>query len=153
MNRSARAALADVDVVAMLVEAGRWTEADDWVLGLLEQTRGARFLVINKCDRITPREKLLPFIEACSKRAAFDAYRSPCRHSSHRTWRPSRTSIRARLPESPHLFEEDEFTDRTERFLVAETVREKLMRRVGDGHPAPDRRRRSSAGARRGTPW
>ena len=134
MNRSARAALADVDVVAMLVEAGRWTEADDWVLGMLQQAGGARFLVINKCDRITPREKLLPFIEACSKRAAFDEI-IPLSARQAQNLQALTDCIRARLPESPHLFEEDEFTDRTERFLVAETVREKLMRRVGDEIP------------------
>ncbi|HSG90537.1 MAG TPA: GTPase Era [Pseudomonadales bacterium] len=134
MNRSARAALADVDVACMLVEAGRWTEADDMVLGLLGQARGARFLIINKADRMVPRQRLLPFMEACSKRAAFDEI-IPLSALNGENLEALTDCIRARLPHAPHLFGDDAFTDRSERFLVAETIREKIMRRVGDELP------------------
>jgi GTP-binding protein Era len=134
MNRSARAALADVDVAAMLVEAGRWTAEDDMVLGLLAQARGARFLIVNKVDRVTPRERLLPFLEACGRRAAFDEI-IPLSALKGDNLEPLIACIRARLPLAPHLFDEDAFTDRSERFLVAETIREKIMRRVGDELP------------------
>jgi GTP-binding protein Era len=134
MNRSARSSLADVDVVAFLVEAGKWTEADDWVLSLLAESRAAKLLVINKADRIRPREKLLPFIEACSKRADFDEIVPLSALKGHNV-DALLECLRARLPASPHLFEADAITDRSERFLVAETVREKVMRRVGDELP------------------
>lgn len=134
MNRSARAAIADVDVAAMLVEAGRWTAEDDRVLELLGQATGARFLIVNKTDRLTPRSRVLPFLKACSERAPFDEI-IPLSALKGDNLEALTGCIRARLPEAPHLFEADAFTDRSERFLVAETVREKLMRRVGDEIP------------------
>ncbi|MEE4384336.1 MAG: GTPase Era [Pseudomonadales bacterium] len=134
MNRSARAAVADVDVVCMVVEAGRWTDGDDLVLELVRRARGAKLLVVNKADRVRPREALLPYLEACAGRAAWDELVPISALKGHNLDRLE-ACIRARLPEAPHLFEADELTDRSERFLVAELVREKLFRRLGDEVP------------------
>jgi GTP-binding protein Era len=134
MNRSARAAVADVDVVCMVVEAGRWTEGDDLVLELVRRARGAKLLVVNKADRVRPREALLPYLEACAARLAWDELVPVSALKGHNVDRLE-ACIRARLPEALHLFGADELTDRSERFLVAELVREKLFRRLGDEVP------------------
>ena len=134
MNRAARTAFVDVDVVCMVVEALRWTEEDMRVLELLAGARGKRFLVVNKADRAKPREKLLPFLQACAARADFDEI-VPLSALKGDNVEALHGCIRAALPEAPQLFAADEFTDRSERFLVAEIVREKLMRRLGDELP------------------
>ena len=72
MNRAARSVFLDVDVVCMLVEAQRWTPEDERVLAMLEPVRGRRILVINKTDRVRPKERLLPFMQQCAERGGFD---------------------------------------------------------------------------------
>lgn len=134
MNRAARSVFMDVDVVCMLVEALRWTDEDSRVLELLAGARGKRFLIVNKADRARPRERLLPFLQACAQRAEFDEI-IPLSALKGENVEALSACIRGALPEAPHLFEADEFTDRSERFLVAEIVREKLMRRLGDELP------------------
>ena len=134
MNRAARSVFADVDIVCMLVEAQRWSEDDARVLDLLDGARGRRVLVINKADRVRPRELLLPFMDACSRRADFDAI-VPISAKDGENVDALLGVLRERLPEAPHLYGEDEITDRSERFLVAEIVREKLVRRLGDELP------------------
>ena len=134
MNRAARSVFTDVDVACMVVEALRWTGEDDRVLEQLATVRGRRFLVINKADRVKPRERLLPFLEACAARGAFDEI-VPLSALKGENVEALRGCLRAALPEAPHLFAEDEFTDRSERFLVTEIVREKLVRRLGDELP------------------
>ncbi len=139
MNRQARSVLADVDVLLMVVEAGRWKEDDDLVLQRLLSERGfedgrAPLLVLNKADLVTPKERLLPFISACGRRAPFAEIIPLSATKGHNVDRLE-ACIRERLPAAPHLFPADQVTDRTERFMVAEIVREKVMRRVGDELP------------------
>lgn len=139
MNRQARSVLGDVDVLLMVVEAGRWKADDDLVLERVAAERGfegdrAALLVLNKADLVQPKEKLLPFLEACGRRAPFAEIIPVSATRGHNLDRLE-TCIRARLPQAPHLFPADQITDRTERFLVAEIVREKVMRRVGDELP------------------
>lgn len=139
MNRQARSVLGDVDVLLMVVEAGRWKEDDDLVLARVAAERGfegdrAALLVLNKADLVHPKEKLLPFLEACARRAPFAEIIPVSATRGHNLDR-LQACIRARLPAAPHLFPADQITDRTERFMVAEIVREKIMRRVGDELP------------------
>lgn len=139
MNRHARSVLADVDVLIMVVEAGRWKADDDLVLDRLSQERGfeqgrAPLLVLNKVDLVHPKEKLLPFMQACAARAPF-AELIPVSASGGTNLDRLLSCIRERLPEAVHLFPADQITDRSERFLIAEIVREKVMRRVGDELP------------------
>lgn len=139
MNRHARSVLADVDVLLMLVEAGRWKPDDDLVLERLRRERGfdgprAALLLLNKVDLVQPKEKLLPYMQACAERAPF-AEVIPLSASRGHNLDRLLECIRARLPEAPHLFPADQITDRSERFLIAELVREKIMRRVGDELP------------------
>jgi len=89
---------------------------------------------LNKTDLVHPKEKLLPFMEACARRASF-AELIPVSASSGYNLDRLLTCIRERLPAAVHLFPADQVTDRSERFLIAEIVREKVMRRVGDELP------------------
>lgn len=139
MNRHARSVLADVDVLVMVVEAGRWKADDDLVLDRLARERGfeagkAAILALNKIDLVQPKERLLPFMEACARRAPF-AEIIPVAASNGYNLDRLLACIRERLPEAVHLFPADQVTDRSERFLIAEIVREKVMRRVGDELP------------------
>lgn len=134
LNRSARSALADVDVVVMVVEAERWKADDDLVLERLSQLSAPPLLVINKVDRVHPRERLLPFIDQCRQKAEFAEILPVCATRGYNLERLVEC-IRQRLPEAVHMFPEDQVTDRSERFMVAEIVREKVMRRVGDELP------------------
>lgn len=134
MNRAARSVFLDVDVVCMLVEAQRWTPEDERVLAMLEPVRGRRILVINKTDRVRPKERLLPFMQQCGERGGFDEI-VPLSALKEDNVEALQGCLRGALPEAPHLFGPDEFTDRSERFLAAELVREKLMRRLGDELP------------------
>lgn len=134
LNRSARAAQADADVVLMVIEADRWKPDDDLVLERLLQADIKPLLVLNKMDRVTPKERLLPFIDQCQRRADFQEIVPVCATRGTNLERLLEC-IRERLPVAPHLFPEDQVTDRSERFLVAEIVREKIMRRLGDELP------------------
>lgn len=134
LNRSARAAQADVDVVLMVIEADRWKEDDELVLHRLQQAEIRPLLVINKMDRVQPRERLLPFIDACSRRGDFQEIIPVCATRGTNLDRLVEC-IRVRLPEGVHMFPEDQVTDRSERFLITEIVREKIMRRVGEELP------------------
>ncbi|MCH2099362.1 MAG: GTPase Era [Pseudomonadales bacterium] len=134
MNRAARSVFLDVDVVCMLIEAQRWTDEDARVFGMLEPVRGRKILVINKTDRVRPKERLLPFMQQCAERGGFDEI-VPLSALKENNVDALLGCLRGALPAAPHLFGPDEFTDRSERFLVAELVREKLTRRLGDELP------------------
>jgi GTP-binding protein Era len=134
MVRSATSVLSDVDIVVMVVERTRWTPEDDLVLSHVERAQAPKICVINKIDQLKGRTELLPQIEALSARQVFDeiipiaALRND---GLDLVWQ----EVVRRLPEGPHLFPADQVTDRSERFIVSEIIREKLMRRLGDELP------------------
>jgi len=133
MNRSVTQTLADVDVVFFMVEAGRFGDADRSLLPLLPTDRPV-ILVINKIDQIKDKAALLPFIAELS---ALHAYAEVVPVSADRGI-GDKELIKAAgsyLPLGAPLFDEDEITDRSERFLTAEFLREKLFRRLGDELP------------------
>lgn len=129
MNRAAGAALADVDVVVFIVEAGRWLPDDDLVLKKLATLDCPVILAVNKIDTLASREQLLPELEALSRKRDF-AEIIPISASKGTSVAALEAAIEARLPEAPPYFPEDQVTDRSERFLVAELIREKLFRRL-----------------------
>ncbi len=133
MNRTVTQSLADVDLVFFVVEAGRFTDEDAQVLALLPEDAKV-ILVINKVDTVSDKASLLPFIEACSARFAF-AEIVPL--SAERGQNVDRLLAVARgyLPEGEPMFSPDDITDRSERFLAAEFLREKLFRLLGDELP------------------
>lgn len=133
MNRSVTQALADVDVVYFVIEAGRFGDDDRKVLDLLPPD-GQVVLVINKVDRLKDKAVLLPFIQRMSELRDFTAI-VPLSAERGRNVDSLVSATVPLLPEGPPVFEEDDITDRSERFLASEFLREKLFRLLGDELP------------------
>lgn len=129
MNRTASAVLSEVDVVVFIVEALRWLPDDELVLKKLSGLDCPVILAVNKIDTLASRELLLPDLEALARRRDF-AEIVPISASKGTNVAALEAAIEARLPVAPPYFPEDQVTDRSVRFLVAELVREKLFRRL-----------------------
>ena len=134
MVRAAASVVADVDLIAMLVDADKWTDEDRMVLQHVRGSRTPAFAVVNKIDRLPRRDAVLPVID---KLASLDTFAEILPLSALRQDGVAvfRDAVFARLPEQPHLFPPDQLTDRSERFLAGEIIREKLVRRLGDELP------------------
>ncbi|MCS4503620.1 GTPase Era [Arhodomonas aquaeolei] len=134
LNEAAGQALDDVDVVLVVVDASRWTEDDDLVFERLKSVRVPVVLAINKVDRIPDKTQLLPLIERLSRRHDFAAV-VPVSAQRHSNLEALEQELVARLPEGPALFPEEQVTDRSERFMAAELIREQLMAGLGEELP------------------
>ena len=133
MNRTVTRALAEVDVVLLVIEALRFSAEDEAVLKLMPAQRPA-LLVINKTDKLADRRLLLPFIQQMAQRHAFAEIVPVSAAKGHSISELAR-AISGYLPQQPPLYAKDEFTESSERFLAAELVREKLFRMLGDELP------------------
>jgi len=129
MNRTATLALRDVDVVVFLVEGLRWTPDDDLVLSELERVDCPVILAVNKVDLIDDKQTLLPGLQALSRKRGF-AHIIPLSARKGDNVAELETCVEALLPVGAPFFPEDQVTDRSERFLVAERIREKLFRQL-----------------------
>lgn len=127
LNRVALQSLQDVDVVGFIVEACHWTEEDDWILTRLKKINKPVLLIVNKVDLIHQKELLLPWIDQVSKKLAFVAV-VPLSAKKGVNIPALEAEVSNLLPEGPALFPDDQLTDRSERFLAAEIIREKLTR-------------------------
>lgn len=125
MNRTAANALADADLILFVSDATRWTEEDDDVLKRLEHCKAPVFALINKIDKVHPKEKILEGLATMSTRFAFEEI-VPVSALKKDNLEHLMEMIPTYLPESPPLFPEDMHTDRSEEFHIAETIREKL---------------------------
>lgn len=134
MNKTASSSLRDVDVVLFVVDGLQWREDDEWVLSMLEKVNKPVILVINKVDQIEDKEALLPHIQKLSEKLSFSEV-VPVSALKGSNLVQLENAIKPYLPESIHFFSEDQITDKTERFLVAEIVREKIMRQLGQELP------------------
>ncbi len=134
MNRAASSAIKDVDVVVMVVDGTTWTEEDEWVIQQVEQADCPALLVINKIDQIEDKSVLLPHLQQLAARNVFDEI-VPVSALRGQFIETVPELIAARLPEADAFFEEDQLTDRSERFLASELLREKIMRQLGDELP------------------
>ncbi|HEV8256040.1 MAG TPA: GTPase Era [Casimicrobiaceae bacterium] len=133
MNRAVRDSLADVDVIVVVVDAARLTEADRDVLALLPD--GVPVIVaVNKVDRLPDKTRLLPLLATIGAARDFAAI-VPI--SAEKGWQLDALTaeIAGRLPPGPGLYAADDLTDRDERFLAAEYLREKIFRLLGDEVP------------------
>ena len=130
MNREAARTLQEVDVVVFMVEGLRWTEDDELVLKELSSVGCPVVLVVNKVDLITDKQLLLPGLQEMSGRGDFEQI-IPLSAVNGRNVAELETVVESLLPVSVPFFPEDQVTDRSERFLVAERVREKLFRKLG----------------------
>jgi len=134
MVRAATSVLPDVDLVVMIVDRDQWTDEDELVLEHLSRLAVPRLAVINKIDLLRDKQALLPAISKLDAPGVFDEI-FPVSALKNEGLSQLRAAIFARLPERPRLFPEDQLTDQTERALVGEIIREKLMRRLGDEVP------------------
>lgn len=133
MNRVVTQALADVDVVVHVVEAGKWNEGDAQLLPLLPKD-GRAILVVNKVDALSNKNDMFAYV---SKIMAQYPYSAVVPVSALRDVQLDTllAEIAQRLPESEPMFEADTLTDRPMRFIAAELIREKIFRLVGDELP------------------
>ena len=125
MNRTAASALADADLVLFVSEATRWTEEDDDVLKRLQTCPAPVIALLNKVDKVQPKERLFGALSAMSERHDF-AEIMPISARKKHNLDAVLVAIPAFLPESPLLFPAEMRTDRSVEFQSAETVREKL---------------------------
>ena len=134
MNRASLSMLKDVDLVVMVIDRDHWTSADDYVLAQVQQSGAKALCAINKVDRLEPKERLLPLIERLTALGVFDEV-IPISALRGRNLDVLIDRVVMRLPESPPMFPLDQLTDRDERFLVQEIIREKLVRQLGQELP------------------
>lgn len=129
MNRTAASSLADADLVAFVVEALRFTAEDEQVLERIREAGRPAVLVVNKVDRASPRERLLPFIADISAMLPFLEV-IPLSALKHDNLSALPLALAKHLPESPPMFPPDQVTDRSEKFQITEIIREKLTLRL-----------------------
>ena len=134
MNRVASRALIGVDLIVMVVEASGWSFDDDCILERISTESVPAILALNKIDRIKCRESMLPVLEDVARRYDFAAVVPICARTGENLNRLS-SEVESRIPVGPSEFPEEQFTDRSESFLAAEIVREKVIRRLGQELP------------------
>lgn len=134
MNKAARSSVAEVDVVVLVVDATRWTDEDDSILQGLAAQEAPVIVAVNKVDMLADKEALLPYIKTLAEKFNFAAI-VPLSARKGDNIERLEAEVLARLPEGEALFPEDQVTDRSQRFIAAELIREKLMRRLGEELP------------------
>jgi GTPase len=133
LNRTVVSSLSDVDVVLFVVEACRFGAPDEKVLALLPPGKPA-FLIANKLDAIPSRNDVLPWLQKMQARHAFTEF-VPMSAQKPADVQRLFGILERYLPEQAWLYDEDALTDRSDRFLAAEIIREKLFRLTGDELP------------------
>ncbi len=134
MNRTAHSIIDDVSVVLFVVEAGVWSDKDEWVLEKIKTTSNPVILVINKVDQLNDKAKLLPFMQKLSQLHTFKSI-IPVSALKGKYIEDLEKEVESLLDISEPVFPEDQFTDRSMKFFAAEIIREKLMRQLGQELP------------------
>ncbi|GGI91747.1 GTPase Era [Legionella impletisoli] len=134
MNKTAISVLRDVDAIVFLIDGLQWKDEDEYVLNLIKQTNVPCFLAVNKVDKISEKDRLLPWIKSLSDRHDFKAI-IPLSAKTGVGVENLQEQLKQVLPEGPHLFAEDQYTDRSVKFLCAELIREKIFRLCGQELP------------------
>ena len=133
LNKAVQGAVGDVDLILFVVEAGSFTPADARVLALL--SKGIPIVLLaNKLDNIHRRGDVAPWLQTMQERHPFNEI-VPMSAKSAKDVERMFAICAKYLPEQPWFYEEDELTDRSEKFLAGELVREKLFRLTGDELP------------------
>jgi len=130
LNRTADATLLGVDVVVWLLDGMFWQDYDDIIFKKIEQAGLPVILAVNKVDKIQEKDDMLVFLADAAKRFPF-AELIPISALKNINLDKLESLVMQLLPESDHIYPEDQVTDRPERFLAAEIIREKLTRRLG----------------------
>lgn len=134
MNRAASSALRDVNLVLFVIDAQKWTPNDDLVLEKLKNAEMPVILVINKIDTFENKNSTLPLIQERAQLMNF-AEIVPVSALRASNLEHLRDTIEHYLPFQPPLYALDQITDRSERFLASEVIREKIMRQLGEELP------------------
>jgi len=129
MNRAASTTLSDVDLIAFVVDINKWTNEDENVLAKIQRENVPTILVVNKVDTMKQKEKMLPKLAELDNKMAFtDVIPVSAKRGSNIDQLEALVS--KYLPEGSPLFPEEQITDKSERFIASEVIREKLMRRL-----------------------
>lgn len=134
MNKTATHVLHDVDIIVFVVDGTHWTDEDEYVLSLIQKTSIPCILVCNKVDKIRDKDLLLPWLDAMRQRHTFNSI-IPLSAKTGAQIEALQTQLKSLLPEGHHFFPEDQFTDRSTKFLCAELLREKIFRQCGQELP------------------
>ena len=134
MVDNAKSLLGDVDLAVLLIEAGKFTEADEHVVSLLNGRAGKTICGLTKIDLVKKKTDLLPQIENLSSFNLFEEI-VPISALKKDGIEEFRNVVFKLLPEGNHLFEENQITDKSEQFIAGELIREKVMRQLGDELP------------------
>lgn len=134
MNRSVRSTLGEVDAIVLLIESSGWRPADMEVLGLIPKDASNVILAVSKTDLAKDRNALLPLMADSMRRFPFAAI-VPVSAEKHRQLDDLEREIEKLLPQSIPYFDADLYTDKSPRFMAAETIREKAFRLLGDELP------------------
>jgi len=133
LNKTVVGAVSDVDLVLFVVNAGSFAQADAKVLALLNKGIPA-LLIANKLDKVHRREDIAPWLQEMQTRHPFAQF-MPMSAKNPKDIERLMTQCQAYLPEQAWWYSEDELTDRSEKFLASEIIREKLFRFTGDELP------------------
>ncbi|MBK2258501.1 GTPase Era [Francisella philomiragia] len=134
MNKAATAMVKEVDVILFVVELGKWTELEDNIVEKLKYSQVPIFLVVNKVDKKKSLEASM-FIESIKEKLSFYDVIYVSAKQGHNV-NELESKIEKLLPESEYFFyEDDQITDRSIKFMVAEIIREKIMRTIGNEVP------------------
>jgi GTP-binding protein Era len=134
MNKSAKYAIHDVDLIVFLVDALIWKEDDELVLEALKKSKIPVILAINKVDTLKDKTTLLPVINKLKDKLDFFEI-IPLSAKTGFNVEALESILRQSIPEGPHYFQDDQVTDRSERFMVSEFIREKIFRLTGQELP------------------
>ena len=134
MNKTATTVIRDVDVITFVVEALRFSDEDEYILEKIKQTSAPCILVINKIDKVADPSHLLPWIAEISTKYKFIEI-IPLSAKKGTQVELLHAKLQEFLPQGPHLFDEDQLTDRSLKFLCAELIREKIFRFSGQEVP------------------
>ncbi|MFB1087001.1 GTPase Era [Vibrio diabolicus] len=134
MNRAANSSLSDVNLVFFLVDGTHWTKDDEMVLTKLQKSNFPVVLCVNKVDNVQDRNEVMLHMAEMSKKMDFvDVV--PISAKQGKNIDVLRKHVRNHLPKATHHFPEEYVTDRSQRFMASEIVREKLMRFTGEELP------------------
>ncbi len=134
LNRTADTTLLGVDVIVWLIDGLAWHEYDKTIFKKLEQAGLPVILAVNKVDKVKDKDKILAFFAEAKERYPFEEM-IPISALKKTNLDKLESLILSLLPEGDLIYPEDQITDRPERFLCAEIIREKLTRRLGDELP------------------
>lgn len=134
MNKAAGTAVRDVDAIVFVIDRDKWSEGDDLVAERVFRSKAPVIIAVNKMDRVEDKNTLLPYLEELSKRFP-QADIVPMAALQGQNLGQLKKIIATHLPQNPFFYPEDQVTDRSQRFIASEIVREKITRQLGDELP------------------